>query len=89
MSGDGNGDGLCSDGAPEFIPPRVSRGRRSGVTFPGGGDQDSIILESVRAAPRRSSIIKLSLLSKQQSADEVVGCTSGQASRSDMESSAL
>ncbi|KAI9534457.1 hypothetical protein NQZ68_012690 [Dissostichus eleginoides] len=59
MSGDGNGDGLCSDGAPEYIPPRVSRGRRSGVTLPGGGDQDSIILESVRAAPRRSSIIKV------------------------------
>nr|XP_043875058.1 inactive phospholipase C-like protein 1 [Solea senegalensis] len=54
---DGNGD---SDGTPDFIPPRVSRGRRSGVILPGGGGQDSdtILLESVKAAPRRSSIIK-------------------------------
>ncbi|KAM7380205.1 hypothetical protein PAMP_003518 [Pampus punctatissimus] len=60
---DGYGDGLCSDGAPDCIPPRVSRGRRSGVILPGGGggggqDTDTILLESVKAAPRRSSIIK-------------------------------
>uniref|UniRef100_A0A668AMG3 Uncharacterized protein n=1 Tax=Myripristis murdjan TaxID=586833 RepID=A0A668AMG3_9TELE len=56
---DGYGDGLCSDGAQDFIPPRVSRGRRSGVILPGGGqDTDTILLESVKAAPRRSSIIK-------------------------------
>ncbi|KAM4558193.1 inactive phospholipase C-like protein 1 [Odontesthes bonariensis] len=54
---DGCGDG---DGAPDFIPPRAPRGRRSGVILPGGGGQDSdtILLESVKAAPRRSSIIK-------------------------------
>ncbi|XP_054642537.1 inactive phospholipase C-like protein 1 [Dunckerocampus dactyliophorus] len=49
-----------NDGAPDFIPARVSRGRRSGVILPGGGGQDAetILLESVKAAPRRSSIIK-------------------------------
>ncbi|CAL8388005.1 unnamed protein product [Gadus morhua 'NCC'] len=53
------GDGLCSDGAPEVIPSRAARGRRSGVVLPGGGqDTDTILLETVRAAPRRSSIIK-------------------------------
>ncbi|KAJ3592255.1 hypothetical protein NHX12_007383 [Muraenolepis orangiensis] len=52
------GDGLCSDGAPEVIPPRLSRGRRSGVVLPGGPDTDALLLETVRAAPRRSSIIK-------------------------------
>uniref|UniRef100_A0A3B3ZZC4 Uncharacterized protein n=1 Tax=Periophthalmus magnuspinnatus TaxID=409849 RepID=A0A3B3ZZC4_9GOBI len=53
-------NGLCSDGAPDCIPPRASRGRRSGVIVPGGGqDTDTILLESVKAAPRRSSIIKL------------------------------
>lgn len=57
---DGYGDGLCSDGAPDYIPPRASRGRRSGVILPGGGqDTDTILLESVKAAPRRSSIIKV------------------------------
>ncbi|TNN61870.1 hypothetical protein EYF80_027886 [Liparis tanakae] len=57
---DGNGDGLSGDGAPDFIPPRVSRGRRSGVILPGGGqDADAVLLESVKAAPRRSSIIKV------------------------------
>lgn len=57
---DGCGDGLCSDGAPDFIPPRAPRGRRSGVILPGGGqDTDTILLESVKAAPRRSSIIKV------------------------------
>lgn len=59
---DGFGDGLCSDGAPDCMPPRVSRGRRSGVILPGGGggqDTDTILLESVKAAPRRSSIIKV------------------------------
>ncbi|XP_037543068.1 inactive phospholipase C-like protein 1 [Nematolebias whitei] len=58
---DGRGDGgLCSDGAEDSIPPRAPRGRRSGVILPGGGaqDPDSILLESVKAAPRRSSIIK-------------------------------
>ncbi|XP_071374869.1 inactive phospholipase C-like protein 1 isoform X2 [Centroberyx affinis] len=56
---DGYGDGLCSDGAQDIIPPRASRGRRSGVILPGGGqDTDTILLESVKAAPRRSSIIK-------------------------------
>ncbi|CAL9690479.1 unnamed protein product [Knipowitschia caucasica] len=59
---DGSGDGLCSDGAPDCIPPRASRGRRSGVIVPGGGpDTDTILLESVKAAPRRSSIIKVKL----------------------------
>uniref|UniRef100_A0A8C6TG31 Uncharacterized protein n=1 Tax=Neogobius melanostomus TaxID=47308 RepID=A0A8C6TG31_9GOBI len=53
---DGFGDGLCSDGAPDCIPPRASRGRRSGVVVPGGGqDTDTILLESVKAAPRRST----------------------------------
>ncbi|KAJ8012620.1 hypothetical protein DPEC_G00044760 [Dallia pectoralis] len=52
------GDGLCDDGAPEVIPPRASRsGRRSGVILP-GQDNDTVLLEAVRAAPRRSSIIK-------------------------------
>uniref|UniRef100_A0A3Q2CCA7 Uncharacterized protein n=1 Tax=Cyprinodon variegatus TaxID=28743 RepID=A0A3Q2CCA7_CYPVA len=40
----------------------ASRGRRSGVILPGGGggqDSDTILLESVKAAPRRSSIIKV------------------------------
>nr|XP_046259083.1 inactive phospholipase C-like protein 1 [Scatophagus argus] len=56
---DGYGEGLCSDGAPDCIPPRASRGRRSGVILPGGGqDTDTILLDSVKAAPRRSSIIK-------------------------------
>lgn len=57
---DGYGDGLCSDGAPDCIPPRASRGRRSGVILPGGGqDAETILLDSVKAAPRRSSIIKV------------------------------
>uniref|UniRef100_A0A3B5AED1 Uncharacterized protein n=1 Tax=Stegastes partitus TaxID=144197 RepID=A0A3B5AED1_9TELE len=48
------------DGAPDYIPPRASRGRRSGVILPGGGqDTDTILLETVKAAPRRSSIIKV------------------------------
>uniref|UniRef100_A0A8C6KRC4 Uncharacterized protein n=1 Tax=Nothobranchius furzeri TaxID=105023 RepID=A0A8C6KRC4_NOTFU len=33
------------------------RGRRSGVILP-GQETDSILLENVKAAPRRSSIIK-------------------------------
>ncbi|XP_028292693.1 inactive phospholipase C-like protein 1 [Gouania willdenowi] len=51
---DGSGD------APDFIPPRMPRGRRSGVVLPGGpeSDSDRVKLESVKAAPRRSSIIK-------------------------------
>ncbi|KAM8748996.1 inactive phospholipase C-like protein 1 [Acanthopagrus schlegelii] len=53
---DGYGDG---DGAPDCIPSRASRGRRSGVILPGGSqDSDTVLLESVKAAPRRSSIIK-------------------------------
>ncbi|KAJ8283026.1 hypothetical protein COCON_G00055450 [Conger conger] len=59
------GDGLCGDGAPEFHPGRASRaGRRSGVILPvaerssPGGQESEILLESVKAAPRRSSIIK-------------------------------
>lgn len=58
---DGCGDGLCSDEAPDYIPQRAPRGRRSGVILPGGGgqDTDTILLESVKAAPRRSSIIKV------------------------------
>ncbi|KAK2905649.1 inactive phospholipase C-like protein 1 isoform X1 [Channa argus] len=56
---DGCGDALCGDGATDCIPPRASRGRRSGVILPGGGqDQDTVLLESAKAAPRRSSIIK-------------------------------
>uniref|UniRef100_A0A1A7XCD9 Phosphoinositide phospholipase C n=1 Tax=Iconisemion striatum TaxID=60296 RepID=A0A1A7XCD9_9TELE len=54
---DGCGDGLSSDGAPDCIPPRAPRGRRSGVILP-GQDTDSILLETAKAAPRRSSIIK-------------------------------
>ncbi|XP_069579552.1 inactive phospholipase C-like protein 1 [Brachyistius frenatus] len=55
---DEGGDALCGDGAPEYMP-RASRGRRSGVVLPGGGqDTDTILLESAKAAPRRSSIIK-------------------------------
>ncbi|KAF7216245.1 inactive phospholipase C-like protein 1 [Nothobranchius furzeri] len=54
---DGCGDGLSSDGAPDCIPPRAPRGRRSGVILP-GQETDSILLENVKAAPRRSSIIK-------------------------------
>ncbi|KAJ8396304.1 hypothetical protein AAFF_G00018810 [Aldrovandia affinis] len=60
------GDGLCGNGAPEFHPGRAPRaGRRSGVILPmaersspGGQDSDTILLEAVKAAPRRSSIIK-------------------------------
>ncbi|XP_064185692.1 inactive phospholipase C-like protein 1 [Anguilla rostrata] len=60
------GDGLCEDGAPEFHPGRASRaGRRSGVILPvaerpnpGCQDSETILLDAVKAAPRRSSIIK-------------------------------
>ncbi|KAG9335028.1 hypothetical protein JZ751_006169 [Albula glossodonta] len=60
------GDGQCGDGAPEFHPGRASRaGRRSGVILPmtersspGGQDSETILLEAVKATPRRSSIIK-------------------------------
>ncbi|KAM8855797.1 inactive phospholipase C-like protein 1 isoform 2-T2 [Spinachia spinachia] len=56
---DGNGDAMCGDAAPDFVPQRASRGRRSGVILAGGGpDADAILLDSVKAAPRRSSIIK-------------------------------
>ncbi|XP_056892284.1 inactive phospholipase C-like protein 1 [Takifugu flavidus] len=52
-------DGLCSDAAPDYIPPRASRGRRSGVILPAAAqDADTFLQESVKAAPRRSSIIK-------------------------------
>lgn len=57
---DASADGLCGDAAPDSIPPRASRGRRSGVILPAGGqDTDTFLLESVKAAPRRSSIIKV------------------------------
>lgn len=58
---DGCGDGeLCRDGAADHIPPRAPRGRRSGVILPGGAlDPDTNLLETVKAAPRRSSIIKV------------------------------
>lgn len=57
---DASADGLCSDAAADYIPPRASRGRRSGVILPAGGqDTDTFLLESVKAAPRRSSIIKV------------------------------
>lgn len=56
---DSNEDGVCGDGAPDFIPPRAHRsGRRSGV-MPLVERDESAILESVKAAPRRSSIIKV------------------------------
>ena len=57
------------DGTQEFVPPRASRaGRRSGVILPmaerssPGQDTDTILLESLKAAPRRSSIIKVETL---------------------------
>uniref|UniRef100_A0A3P9H0N5 Phosphoinositide phospholipase C n=1 Tax=Oryzias latipes TaxID=8090 RepID=A0A3P9H0N5_ORYLA len=45
----------AGDAAPDSVPPRASRGRRSGVVGP---DPDAVLLEAVKAAPRRSSIIK-------------------------------
>lgn len=52
-------DGVCGDGAPDFIPPRALRaGRRSGV-MPLVERDEAAILESVKSAPRRSSIIKV------------------------------
>ncbi|XP_068185280.1 inactive phospholipase C-like protein 1 isoform X2 [Antennarius striatus] len=63
---DGFGDGLSNDGAPDFIPPRAPRGRRTGVILPGGGqDADTVVLDSAKAAPRRSSIIKVRLRFKE------------------------
>uniref|UniRef100_A0A4W4GWV1 Uncharacterized protein n=1 Tax=Electrophorus electricus TaxID=8005 RepID=A0A4W4GWV1_ELEEL len=57
------GDGTCGDGAPDFVPPRASRGgRRSGVILPPERESETpeaVLLESVKAAPRRSSIIKV------------------------------
>lgn len=50
----------AGDAAPDSVPPRASRGRRSGVVGP---DPDAVLLEAVKAAPRRSSIIKVSRLS--------------------------
>ncbi|KAG7467548.1 hypothetical protein MATL_G00154920 [Megalops atlanticus] len=55
-----------SDGAPECRPGRMSRtGRRCGVILPmtrcsspAGQDSDTALLEAVKTAPRRSSIIK-------------------------------
>lgn len=53
-------DGVCGDGAPDFIPPRAIRsGRRSGVTVPLVERDEAVLLESVKTAPRRSSIIKV------------------------------
>ncbi|TRY88219.1 hypothetical protein DNTS_026905 [Danionella cerebrum] len=52
-------DGVCGEGASDFIPPRALRsGRRSGVAVPLVERDEAAILESVKAAPRRSSIIK-------------------------------
>ncbi|XP_016398398.1 inactive phospholipase C-like protein 1 isoform X2 [Sinocyclocheilus rhinocerous] len=52
-------DGVCGDGAPDFIPPRAIRsGRRSGLSVPLVERDEAALLESVKAAPRRSSIIK-------------------------------
>uniref|UniRef100_A0A8B9J478 Uncharacterized protein n=1 Tax=Astyanax mexicanus TaxID=7994 RepID=A0A8B9J478_ASTMX len=54
------GDGVCGDGAPDLMPPRASRaGRRSGVVLHGERDSDTALLEAAKAAPRRSSIIKV------------------------------
>lgn len=53
-------DGVCGDGAPDFIPPRAIRsGRRSGLSVPLVERDEAALLESVKAAPRRSSIIKV------------------------------
>ncbi|XP_064166854.1 inactive phospholipase C-like protein 1 [Anguilla rostrata] len=60
------------DGAPEFRPGRSSRtGRRSGVILPSPGcsspgrqDSETGPMETVKAGPRRSSIIKDSSVSK-------------------------
>ncbi|XP_026073701.1 inactive phospholipase C-like protein 1 [Carassius auratus] len=52
-------DGVCGDGAPDFIPPRAVRsGRRSGVSVSLVERDEAALLESVKTAPRRSSIIK-------------------------------
>lgn len=57
------GDGVFGDGAPDLMPPRVSRGgRRSGVILPGERDSDTALLEAAKATPRRSSIIKVEAL---------------------------
>ncbi|XP_066543926.1 inactive phospholipase C-like protein 1 [Amia ocellicauda] len=50
-------DGLCGEGHREQ-PPGLRAGRRRGVIVPGGGDPEATLIEAVRAAPRRSSIIK-------------------------------
>ncbi|KAG5833488.1 hypothetical protein ANANG_G00276460 [Anguilla anguilla] len=60
------------DGAPEFRPGRSSRtGRRSGVILPSPGcsspgrqDSETGPMETVKAGPRRTSIIKDSSVSK-------------------------
>ncbi|XP_063070218.1 inactive phospholipase C-like protein 1 [Engraulis encrasicolus] len=53
-------DSGCGDASPEPLPARSSRGRRSGVILPTSAspDSESVLLEAVKAAPRRSSIIK-------------------------------
>ncbi|XP_026127362.1 inactive phospholipase C-like protein 1 [Carassius auratus] len=52
-------DGVCGDGAPDFIPPRAVRsGRRSGLGVSLVERDEAALLESMKAAPRRSSIIK-------------------------------
>lgn len=54
------GDGLGYQGAPHSIPPRAAGGRRSGISLPRGGqDTEAPLPEAVKAAPRRSSIIKV------------------------------
>lgn len=53
-------DGVCGDGAPDFIPPRAIRsGRRSGLSVPLVERDEAALIESVKAGPRRSSIIKV------------------------------
>lgn len=53
-------DACADDAAPDYNPPRASRGRRSGAILPAAGqDTDTFLQESAKAAPRRSSIIKV------------------------------
>lgn len=57
---DGYDDGLSHDETPDCIQPRPSRSRRSGVILSGGSQEsEAILMDLVKAAPRRSSIIKV------------------------------
>lgn len=57
---DGYDDELSHDETPDCIQPRASRSRRSGVILSGGSqDSEAILMDLVKAAPRRSSIIKV------------------------------